>query len=255
MTRREPRSPLGRLAFYASREHPCSYLPERRATTLFADPSARMSSRIYGLLSEHGFRRSGGYVYRPACRGCARCIPARIPVADFRPSRSQRRVLARNRDLTVRALPAGFREDHFSLYRRYVGTRHAGGGMDDPTPERYMDFLTSPWSDTLFVEMRLPDGRLAAVAVADRMPHGWSAVYTFFDPDLGRRSLGTYAVLWEIEAVRAAGLAWLYLGYWIPESRKMAYKARFLPLEIHRDGRWRRLADAAAVQAFLEGER
>lgn len=255
MTRREPGRELGRLAFYASREHGCSYLPGRRAITLFADPAARMSNRIYDLLSEHGFRRSGGYVYRPACRGCARCIPARVPVADFRPSRSQRRVLARNRDLTVRVLPPEYRDEHFILYRRYITSRHPGGGMDDPTPERYLEFLTSPWSDTAFVEMRLPDGRLAAVAVADRMPRGWSAVYTFYDPDLDRRSLGTYAVLWQVRALRALGLAWLYLGYWIPECRKMAYKARFLPLEVHRDGRWRRLATAAEVEAFLAGER
>jgi arginine-tRNA-protein transferase len=230
---------LRELAFYASPERACGYLSERPSMSLFADPTAIMSNRLYGRLALYGFRRSGQYLYRPACPGCDSCVPMRLPVADFQPRRSQRRCLARNRDLEMCVVGPGFREEHFHLYRRYIRSRHPGGGMDDPDPERYVSFLTSPWSDTRFHEFRLGT-RLMAVAVVDYMEQGLSAVYTYFEPDAPERGLGTYAILRQVEAARRDGHPWIYLGYWIPECDKMRYKDQFRPFEIYREGTWRR---------------
>ncbi len=228
------------LVFYASPPHECSYLPEREAITLFADPYAAMTPALYSALAEMGFRRSGNYVYRPRCATCDACKPARIPAEAFVPDRSQRRAWQRNSDLTVNVLPAEYREEHYRLYRRYIHSRHADGGMDVDAPERYLEFLGSSWMKSEFVEFRL-QGRLMMVAVIDVMADGLSAVYTFFDPDESRRSLGTYAILWQLAEARARGLPYVYLGYWIAESPKMAYKQRYHPLELYRLGNWRPL--------------
>ncbi|MEJ2346177.1 MAG: arginyltransferase [Gammaproteobacteria bacterium] len=230
-------SSVRRLAFYATPEHACSYLARRTARTLFADPNAALDNHTYSRLALYGFRRSGGHIYRPSCPGCDACVPVRIPVADFRPNRSQRRTWRRNGDLQVRERPARYDPEHFALYQAYMRQRHPGGGMDNADPTQYTEFLTSDWSDTRFVEFRL--GReLLSVAVIDLLETGFSAVYTFFDPGHARRGLGTYAVLWEIDRTRRAGLPWLYLGYWIKESPRMRYKDQFQPLEQFREGRW-----------------
>lgn len=229
------------LAFYATPRYGCSYLPGRDAVTLFADPSIPKTPQLYATLSAYGFRRSGEHLYRPRCPHCSACIPVRVPVADFVPDRAQRRTWQRNRDLDVTARPASFDPEHFALYASYLKARHAGGGMDNPTIESYMDFLTATWSETVFYEMRLGT-RLAAVAVVDHMPEALSAVYTFFDPALSRRSLGRYAVLYQIGLARREGLRWVYLGYWIRDSRKMRYKDEYQPLEYYLDGHWARQA-------------
>lgn len=228
------------LALYLSPPHACAYLPEREAVTQFIDPAQGMDTRLYSQLVDAGFRRSGEYVYRPRCSACRACIPARIPVAAFRPSRAQQRAWRRNQDLTVNLLPAAFSDEHFALYRRYIGTRHPGGGMDVDDPERYREFLLSSWSDTWCYEFRL-DCQLLAVAVIDRLSQGHSAVYTFFDPAHAPRSLGAFALLWQIAEARRRGLSWLYLGYWIQECQKMRYKSDYRPLEIFRDGLWQTL--------------
>jgi len=225
------------LAFYASRRHDCPYLPDRDAVTLFADPDAPMNNDVYGRLSEFGFRRSGRMIYRPACPGCSACIPVRIPAERFRGRRIDRRVWRRNADLAVTATPPTYREDHFRLYRRYLKARHAGGSMDTEDPAQYLEFLTSPWSDTVFYEFRLREA-LLAVAVTDRLPDGLSAVYTFFDPDARARSLGQYAILWQVAEARRLGLGAVYLGYWIEQCRKMSYKGKIRPLQMYRDGQW-----------------
>lgn len=230
------------LAFYSTPPFACSYLPERQAVTLFADPSIPKSPEVYALLSSYGFRRSGEHLYRPRCPRCSACVPVRVPVADFRPSRSQRRTLRANADLTIVSTPARLDEEHFRLYCRYLAARHPGGGMDNPTPESYMDFLTATWSDTEFFEMRLHE-RLVGVAVVDGMRQALSAVYTFFDPELPQRSLGRLAILTEIDAARERGLRWLYLGYWIRQCRKMAYKDEYQPLEYYLEGHWTRQCD------------
>lgn len=234
---RSPPRTERRLAFYATPPHDCSYLPDRQAVTLFADPQFPKNERLHSVLARNGFRRSGPHLYRPHCPGCRACIPVRVAAAAFEPRRRQRRVWRRNQDLTVHPEPARFREEHFELYRRYLAARHRGGGMDHPTREHYVEFLTSLWVQTTFHEFRLGK-QLLAVAVTDHLLDGWSAVYSFFEPELPERSLGVYAILWQIAAVRRAGLDWLYLGYLIDESPKMRYKREYQPQEHFVDGRW-----------------
>lgn len=225
------------LNFYTTPPHGCSYLPPRQAVTLFADPGIPKTDAVYGLLSAHGFRRSGEHLYRPHCHGCRACVAVRLRVEGFQPSRHQRRSLELNADLNVRTQPARFDCEHFDLYQRYISGRHAGGGMDNPSPQQYMDFLTAEWCDTRFMEFRL-GSRLLAVAVVDVMADALSAVYTFYDPDYQRRSLGKFAVLQEIAAARAEQRQWLYLGYWIANCRKMRYKVDYQPLEYFWNGGW-----------------
>lgn len=230
------------LSLYMTADHACSYLDARLARTLFVDPTARIDNATYQILIDQGFRRSGSHVYRPACRGCSRCIPVRIPVCDFQPDRSQRRNWKRNSDdISLRDGPAAFVDEHFELYRRYLLQRHPDGAMaDDTTEESYRRFLVEPWGGaTRFIELRVGT-RLIAVAVTDVLDQGLSAVYTFFDPADSERAPGTYAVLAQIETARRLGLPNLYLGYWIGECRKMAYKERFRPIEAWDGQRWRR---------------
>ncbi|HET7308048.1 MAG TPA: arginyltransferase [Gammaproteobacteria bacterium] len=229
---------LDKWNLYLSPEHPCHYLEGRRARIVVLDDEAPLGKRMFSYFSARGFRRSGSYLYRPACSSCRACQSLRIPVHDFRPNRSQRRTLKRNADLRVGALAPRFDEEHYALFRRYIENRHRDGGMEDTSREAYMSFLDGGWTDTLFYEFR--DGRrLLAVAVADRLADGLSAVYTFFDPEEADRGLGNYAILTEIDAARRDGLSWLYLGYWVGESEKMHYKNRFRPHEILTADGWR----------------
>lgn len=229
---------------FLSMPHPCSYLPGRVATSLFVDPRAPIDSASYASYMRLGFRRSGDLVYRPHCRDCQACIPVRVPVAQFEADRTQRRILARNVDVRVTAHAPAYDPEHFALYLRYQKTRHAGGGMDDPDPQKYTNFLLSRHVHTVFYEMRLR-ARLLGVAVVDHLPDGLSAVYTFFDPAEKRRSLGTFAVLWQIERALQLGLSSVYLGYLIRECQKMSYKENYRPLEAYLDGRWRLLEPTA----------
>jgi arginine-tRNA-protein transferase len=158
-------------------------------------------------------------------------------VADFQPRRSQRRAWQKNRDVRVIKCVSSIRQEHFSLYQRYLVTRHRGGGMDDSTYQQYIDFLSSAWCETDFWEFRLAE-KLLAVVVLDRLEDGLSAVYTFFDPDYAQRSLGVFTILWSIQETRRQGLDWLYLGYWIASSPKMRYKSEYQPQEHFQHGRW-----------------
>lgn len=222
---------------FVSMPHPCSYLPGRTATTLFIDPRFPLNDEHYASFMRLGFRRSGDLIYRPHCAECNACVPVRIPVARFASNRAQRRVWRKNRDLQIIAKPAVYVQEHFDLYVRYQSERHAGGGMDDADAQKYLNFLIGRRIDTTFYEMRAAD-RLLGVAVVDRLSDGLSAVYTFYDPLEQARSLGTFAILWEVQHARALGLPWLYLGYWIAQSQKMSYKTNFHPLEAYRNGHW-----------------
>lgn len=222
---------------FLSMPHPCSYLTGRVATSLFVDPRAPLDSATYASYMSLGFRRSGDLVYRPHCRDCQACIPVRLPVALFEPSRAQRRILKRNSDIKVIARAPSYDPEQFALYLRYQKHRHPGGGMDDPDPQKYTNFLISRHVHTVFYEMR-QRSKLVGIAVVDHLPDGLSAVYTFFDPNEKNRGLGTFAVLWQIEKARQLKLSWVYLGYLIRECPKMAYKENFRPLEAYLDGRW-----------------
>jgi arginine-tRNA-protein transferase len=231
------KKPLEDLAFFASHAHDCGYLPDRSAVTLYADPEATMDMDMYSVLLENGFRRSGLHVYRPHCPTCRACIAARIPVEQFQPNRSQKRTLKKNTAIQTNITKPAFNEEHFELYRKYMSSRHTGGGMDDPSVDKYMEFLTSNWAQTEFVEFRL-DEHLMAVAVMDILPHGLSSVYTFFDPDKAGLSLGRYALLWQISEAQRRQLPHLYLGYWIKNCQKMIYKQEYRPIELYQDYRW-----------------
>lgn len=229
--------PIQRLQFYLTAPYACSYLPDREARSQVATPSHIIDGSLFSELARLGFRRSGLYVYRPRCDGCHACTPARVPVERFHPRRSQRRCMARNADIEVFSKPLRFDEAHYLLYRRYQSMRHPGGGMDRDDREQYRGFLLTSRVDSMLLEFRLA-GEVVMVSLVDRLIDGLSAVYTFYDPDLGKRGLGVFNVLTQIDMAQRMGLDYLYLGYWIAESPKMAYKAEYRPLETLRDGQW-----------------
>jgi arginine-tRNA-protein transferase len=225
------------LHCYLSAEHPCGYLPDRLARSQVALPGQIVDAGMYGKLLQLGFRRSGLHIYRPYCDECSACVPVRVAVEAFQPNRTQRRAKQRNAGMEVIQLKAHFDPEHFELYQRYQSARHAGGGMDHDDSERYTDFLVSSTVETDMLVFR-QEGVLRMVSLVDRVADGLSAVYTFFDPDLAASSLGVFNVLWQIDLVRQLGLPYLYLGYWIKHSQKMAYKQQYQPLECRINGLW-----------------
>ncbi|KLJ01354.1 arginyltransferase [Luteimonas sp. FCS-9] len=230
------------LRLFHSGAHACGYWPERIARDLVLDPYDSRLALAYPQALRWGFRRSGDLVYRPQCAGCRACVAVRIPVAAFAPNRSQRRTLARNADIEARVLPVERNDERLALYRRYLRSRHAGGGMDDHGAPEFDQFLIGRWNEGRLLELRL-QGRLVAVAVTDLADDALSAVYTFFDPDESTRGLGTLAILQQIAWARREGRAHLYLGYWIEGHRKMDYKRNFQPLEGFDGRQWRPMTE------------
>ncbi len=235
------------LPLYLSAASACSYLAEHRSRNLFVDPEADMDLLVYSHLARRGFRRSGRLVYRPHCDACRQCLSIRLPLDRFHMKRRFRRVLEANRDLKVTPRSASFIAEHYALYQRYTAARHADGKMQESTPSEYTDFLMADWCDTHFLEMRLED-RLLAVAVTDQLEDGLSAVYTFFEPEQAKRSLGTFAILAQIGLGRQLQLPYLYLGYWIRDCGKMRYKADFRPLQIFSEGEWQEFSPGQAIE-------
>ena len=225
------------LKVYTTYPHSCSYLDDQEATTLFVDPRQPVDQKLYSNLSQLGFRRSGSHIYRPHCTHCDACIPARIPVDLFERKRGQRRTWNRNQDLVVRATDDMRDDAAFELYHNYIESRHSDGDMYPPEREQYESFLSNAWGCTHYYRF-YDGGSLIALSVVDELVDGLSAIYTFFDPALDKRSLGGFAILWQIEKAREMGLDYLYLGYWVRDCQKMAYKSDYRPLELYVNNRW-----------------
>jgi arginyl-tRNA--protein-N-Asp/Glu arginylyltransferase len=241
MTYRPPRRPQ---FFYTTAPLPCPYVPgrtERKVVTEITGPDAEA---LHDRLSRAGFRRSHNIAYAPVCPACQSCVAIRICAAHFQPDRGLRRVAKANLLVEGFEVPARATAEQFQLFQRYQQARHGGGDMATMSFYDYRAMIEDTPIESVLIEFRETDDRLIGACLADRLGDGLSAVYSFFDPDLASRSLGTHAILWLIERARQLGLPYVYLGYWVPESRKMAYKARFRPTEILVGGTWRMLAEA-----------
>ena len=228
--------------FYVTAPQPCPYLEGRMERKLFTALQGDTAEMLNDSLSKQGFRRSQNVLYRPSCTECAACLSARIRVSDFAPSKSQKRVIKRNSALERTATAPWATEEQFELFRRYLDSRHADGGMADMDIFEFAAMIEETPIRSRIVEYASPDedgGRsLKAVCLTDVLDDGVSMVYSFYDPELERQSLGTYLILDHVEIAKEAGLDYVYLGYWVPGSAKMGYKARFGSLEVYRHGEW-----------------
>lgn len=224
-------SQLSSLSLYMGQPHACPYLPAQSATTLLVDPYRKMDVALYDLLLQQGFRRSGEYVYKPGCEACSACISVRLPVARFRPSRGQRRVLKRHQHGSIKRRSAHYQPSHFAMYQRYLQHRHPESDMCQGDQDSYMEFLASSWCHTEFIELIDQQGQCFGVTVADITATAISAVYTFFEPDHAKYSPGQLAILRLLELASQQGKTWVYLGYWIDQCQKMAYKTNYHPLQ------------------------
>ncbi|WP_320827197.1 arginyltransferase [Reinekea sp.] len=229
--------PEGTIKLFRTSEHDCSYLADRQSRTLFLDPELNFSLDLYEELSQAGFRRSGKHLFRPDCKTCNACIPSRVPIQAFQAKKSQQRILNKNQDIKISVQPCVFRQADYDLFERYIAQRHADGEMYPASEATYTDFLAINNEFSFQLHLTL-DERLVAVAVTDRLHSGLSAIYTFFDPDLEKRSLGVFSILSQIALAKQWGLANLYLGYWVPGCRKMQYKTQYQPTELLIDGQW-----------------
>lgn len=219
------------LPFLVTTEMPCPYVPGRSERKVVTELAGLRATATYELLSRAGFRRSHSIAYRPACTGCAACVPVRVVAAAFRPGRGLRRIAARNADLDAAVQPNRGTPEQYQLFTRYLESRHGDGEMVGMRFHEYRSMIEDSPIDTRLVEFRDREGQLVACCLADWAADGISAVYSFFDTAEPRRSLGSYVVMWLIDAARAGGLDYVYLGYWVRESQKMAYKTRFRPIE------------------------
>ena len=228
--------------------HQCNYLPDRASRLEFielTEPNS-LSTPIFSQFSRLGFRRSGQHLYRPVCHHCQRCIATRIPVDSFTPNRTQRKVFNKINEIDIIINDCqNANETHFNLYARYICERHSNGDMYPPTLHSFRNFLQFSFTDTFLMEF-WRDGELIMVAVCDRLDDGISAVYTFYDPALTRLSLGTVAILLQIDYVKQLGLDYVYLGFWIPDSEKMHYKTNFRPIELLINQTWYHFDKAVA---------
>ena len=229
--------PTSSIRLFRTALHQCSYKESEKAATVFVDPDLLIDKPLNSKMSELGYRRSGAHLYRPDCDYCSACISCRVPVDDFVFSRSQRRIINRNSYVSVVEQADLNSEMAFELYCRYVDKRHQGGEMFPASDEQFEAFIKTKTVDTRFFSF-YENQTLLAVSVVDLLEQGLSAVYTFFEPDLPKRSLGSFVILWQIKKCQELGLPYLYLGYWVKGCRKMEYKSKFRPLEILTYGHW-----------------
>ena len=245
--------PLQKLQFYVTTPYKCGYLPNKLAQSLIATPHHLVEANVYSGLIKQGFRRSGKFAYRPHCELCNACVPVRLVLSEFVPSRSQKRAHKQHANLTARIIPLNYHQDHFDLYANYQATRHSEHELskkDNATEkdnnidntqaeaEQYRQFLCQSSVESVMIEFRDTNNQLKIVSVVDIVSDGVSAVYTFYDTSELKSSFGTYSIMWQTEWTKSLNLPYLYLGYWIAESEKMAYKQAFKPQEKLIDGEW-----------------
>ncbi len=226
-----------KIRFFITDAHPCSYLDDQQASTLFIDPEHPIDQSLYSQLSRNGFRRSGSHLYRPHCGACEACIPIRTICEKFVPNRRMRRIFNKNNDIVVTMVDAIDRDEHYPLYEAYVNERHQDGDMYPASKEQFDNFLSSEWQLTRFLEYRIA-GKLIACAVTDVLDDGLAAIYTYYDPTFEIRSLGVFCILSQIAMSKEMQLPYLYLGYWIKECRKMSYKIEYRPAQVRINERW-----------------
>jgi len=242
--------------FYVTAPQPCPYLDGRMERKLFTALQGEHAEKLNDSLSQQGFRRSQNVLYRPSCAECSACMSARVNVAAFRPGRTQKRLLKRNANLKRSANSAWATEDQFELFRRYLDSRHATGGMADMDIFEFAAMIEETPIRSRVVEYSRTraDGRpteLAAVCLTDVLADGLSMVYSFYDPDTPSESLGTHVILDHIKIAQDAGLPYVYLGYWVPGSPKMGYKAKFTGVEVYVGGAWQPIGDPDGYSSEL----
>jgi leucyl-tRNA---protein transferase len=234
---------LQKLQFYVTTPYKCGYLTNKLAQSLIAAPHHLVNTEVYGDLVNQGFRRSGKFAYRPHCEMCSGCVPVRIIVNKFMPTRSQKRAFKQHADLDVRILPLGYHQSHFELYIHYQNARHSDNDTLDKNnmlddAEQYRQFLCQSNVESVMVEFRDSKHEVKIVSVVDIIKDGASAVYTFYDTEDSKTSYGTHSIMWLVEWTKSLNLPYLYLGYWIKDSSKMAYKQNFQPQEKLVNGEW-----------------
>ena len=239
--------------FYTTAPLPCPYVPGRTERKVVTEITGADAEALHARLSRAGFRRSHNIAYAPVCPSCNACVPIRIPVDRFRPGRTLRRIARDNAMVEGFEVPARATAEQFQLFQRYQNNRHGDGDMAGMSFYDYRAMVEDTPIDSMLVEFRDPDDRLLGGCLTDKLADGLSAVYSFYAPAMERRSLGTYSILWLVERARQLGLQHVYLGYWVPESRKMAYKARFRPTEILVGGTWRMLTEADFSESRVSG--
>jgi len=220
----------------------CPYLDDEKSASILVDPDHVVEPKLFSLLSQSGFRRSGNMLYSPQCPSCKSCVSVRIPIANFNISRSQRRVWKKNIDLSVSIENVTFKEEHFQLYLRYQKARHLGSSMCNDDPEKYINFITADYSRSKLLCFYESD-KLIGISVLDQFEQGLSAVYTFFEPEQDKRSIGTFAILYLIKLAKMRKVPFVYLGYWVDRSQKMSYKRKFKPLQGYINRSWVSLFD------------
>ncbi|MDE7539949.1 arginyltransferase [Gluconobacter sphaericus] len=228
--------------FYTTAPAPCPYLPDRTERKVLTELAGPNAVALHNRLSQAGFRRSHAIAYAPVCVGCRACTPIRIPAKTFVPTRTQKKIRNRHADLIVNMVPPVPTDEQFRLFEMYQAVRHPDGDMAHMCWRDYAELIANTPVETFLAEFRRPDGTLVCVSLIDRLSDGLSAVYTFYDVNDLTASWGTFSILWLIEQIARLGLEHLYLGYYVPGSPKMAYKAAFGPAEVFRDGHWSLLA-------------
>ena len=236
--------PLHKLQFYVTTPYKCGYLPNKLAQSLIASPQHLIDANIYSGLITQGFRRSGKFAYRPHCENCRACIAVRLILSEFAPSRSQKRAYKQHGDLTAQIFPLHFNQQHFELYESYQSLRHLDETASETSTtakdeaEQYRQFLCQSNVESLMIEFKNANNQVKIVSVVDIVKDGISAVYTFYDAAEAKASFGTYSIMWLAEWTKNLNLPYLYLGYWIKDSQKMAYKQQFKPQQKLIDGEW-----------------